>query len=226
MEPQEQEPILQKHFSSFVQLRKSNYTPEEAWRLVQEQAKDLASQHKRQLAAMVQAWEARVGQHQYRTEGGSVATPYMTGSLGRIKPLPSMSRRKIGTQTDELGQQPDASKFFGKDTILLIYLPTTKEPLRVQIPLRDEVIVGRAAPDSILIPDIDMSELGEQYGVSRVHASLKRKDDTLLLTDLGSRNHTFVNNEQLKANEIRALRSGDELRFGNLVTRIRFYTNT
>jgi hypothetical protein len=225
LEPQEQEPVLQKHFSNFVQLRKSNYSPEEAWRVVQEQAKDLPSQLKRHLATLVQSWEARAGQ-QYRADNDPDMT-HMTGSLGRIKPLPSMSRRKIGTQTSEFGTvPPDVSKYFGKNTILLIYLPTTKDPMRVQIPLRDEVIIGRSAPDSILIPDIDMSDLGEQYGVSRVHASLKRKDDTLLITDLGSRNHTFVNDDQLRANEIRALRSGDELRFGNLVTRIRFYNNT
>lgn len=219
MEPKEQEPVLQKHFSDFVQLRKSNYSPEEAWRIIQEQARELRNAQKRQLAAMVQAWEARVGQ-QFRTESDD--SSYMTGSLGRIKPLPSMSRRKVSTQTDQLGSHQDVSKYFGTSTLLLIYLPTTKEPMRVQIPMREEVIVGRAAPDSILIPDIDMAELGEQYGVSRVHASLKRKEDTLLITDLGSRNHTFVNNDQLKANEIRALRSGDELRFGNLITRIRF----
>lgn len=217
MDRNEQDLVLQKYFADFVQLRKSGYSPEEAWRITQESASDIDMSMRKQLAALVQAWESRVG-HQYGNGDGNL---YRTSTLGRVNQLPDVPGQSSLSLPDD---EEDRSKFFGRDTILLIYLPVTREPLRVKIPLRDEVIIGRAAPDSILIPDIDLAELGEQFGVSRVHASLKRRDDTLMLTDLGSRNHTFINNERLQANEVRVLRSNDELRFASLTTKIRFFT--
>ncbi len=56
--------------------------------------------------------------------------------------------------------------------------------------------------------------------VSRVHAALERIDPgTWLLSDLGSRNGTFVNRERVSRG--RVLRAGDEIRIGT--TRIRFW---
>ena len=59
-------------------------------------------------------------------------------------------------------------------------------------------------------------------GVSRLHAGLRRHGDTLVLTDLGSLNHTYVNGEQLHPHEVRVLHDGDEIRFGHLVARVYF----
>ena len=56
----------------------------------------------------------------------------------------------------------------------------------------------------------------ESDKVSRDHAELHRTDAALELIDLGSTNGTFLNDEQLPANQPRALSVGDELRFGDL----------
>ncbi|MBL7162404.1 MAG: FHA domain-containing protein [Anaerolineales bacterium] len=55
----------------------------------------------------------------------------------------------------------------------------------------------------------------ESDKVSRDHAELHRTDDALEIIDLGSTNGTFINNEQLQANQPRALGVGDEIRFGD-----------
>ena len=55
---------------------------------------------------------------------------------------------------------------------------------------------------------------GKPY-VSRVHAKLTTHDGKLFVTDLGSANHTYVNNEQISG-EVE-LHDGDELAFGGRV---------
>ncbi len=57
-------------------------------------------------------------------------------------------------------------------------------------------------------------------GVSRKHARLSVSEGgELRLTDLGSRNGSFVNSQRV---ESAVLRDGDELRFGPVVLRLRF----
>jgi pSer/pThr/pTyr-binding forkhead associated (FHA) protein len=69
-----------------------------------------------------------------------------------------------------------------------------------------------------MVPDIDLTPYGaDDKGVSRLHASLHRQEETLVLSDLGSVNHTFINGQRLHAHEVRVLRDGDEIRLGRLV---------
>ena len=49
--------------------------------------------------------------------------------------------------------------------------------------------------------------------ISRIHASLECRPDGNFLTDLNSTNGTFLNGEQLEANESRELHTGDEIFF-------------
>jgi pSer/pThr/pTyr-binding forkhead associated (FHA) protein len=58
--------------------------------------------------------------------------------------------------------------------------------------------------------------------VSRMHAGLRRQGDTLVLTDLGSLNYTFINGQRVHPHEVRILRNGDELRIGQLKMRVYF----
>jgi pSer/pThr/pTyr-binding forkhead associated (FHA) protein len=61
-----------------------------------------------------------------------------------------------------------------------------------------------------------------EKGVSRIHATIERSEDTLTITDLGSSNGTYLNGQRLIANQPRVLRDGDEIKFGKLVTHIYF----
>ena len=55
--------------------------------------------------------------------------------------------------------------------------------------------------------------------VSRRHAFVGESADGFTIEDLGSTNGTFVNGERIDG--ARALRSGDEIRFGNTVWHVR-----
>jgi hypothetical protein len=87
----------------------------------------------------------------------------------------------------------------------------------------EETILGRADATAGAKPGIDLSPYGAQEkGVSRVHASLKRGDETLVIVDLGSVNGTHLNGQRLIPNQPRVLRDGDELRLGMLTCNIYF----
>jgi hypothetical protein len=77
-------------------------------------------------------------------------------------------------------------------------------------PLGDELTVGRGGGCGVVLPDDNF--------VSTVHARLFRRGDDLFVEDLGSRNGTFVNGEQLQAPQ--RLRRGDRVQFGQTVTEV------
>jgi hypothetical protein len=77
-------------------------------------------------------------------------------------------------------------------------------------PLGDELTVGRGGGCGVVLP--------EDTFVSTVHARLFRRGDDLFVEDLGSRNGTFVNGEQVQAPT--RLRRGDRVQFGQTVTEV------
>ena len=58
--------------------------------------------------------------------------------------------------------------------------------------------------------------------MSRRHLDLPRQHDTILVTDLGSANSTYINGQRLIPREPRILRDNDELRLGRMVIRVTF----
>ncbi len=64
--------------------------------------------------------------------------------------------------------------------------------------------IGRDPDNEICIPSVE---------VSRKHAVVKLTEAGYLLTDLKSRNGTFVNDEKIMQ---RVLADGDEVRFGKI----------
>jgi pSer/pThr/pTyr-binding forkhead associated (FHA) protein len=50
---------------------------------------------------------------------------------------------------------------------------------------------------------------------SRTHALIKLEGSDLILTDLGSKNGTMVNEYPLEVNKAHLLENGDRLRFGD-----------
>jgi hypothetical protein len=73
--------------------------------------------------------------------------------------------------------------------------------------LSDELTVGRGGGCGVVLPD-------DQF-VSTVHARLFRRGDDLFVEDLGSRNGTFVNGQQVTAPT--RLKRGDRVQFGETV---------
>lgn len=112
--------------------------------------------------------------------------------------------------------------YFGENMVVIFRLQDTHEMIRI-MPKTDEMVIGRTSPDSVMIPDIDLSpHNGEALGVSRLHATLRRKDTSIVLTDMGSLNHTYINGQRVHAQEVRVVQDGDELQFGQLRVNVYF----
>jgi pSer/pThr/pTyr-binding forkhead associated (FHA) protein len=89
-----------------------------------------------------------------------------------------------------------------------------------------EAVLGRADEVSGTSPDLDLTPYNAlEKGVSRIHAAIRRGEDTLTLVDLGSVNGTHLNGQRLVPNQPRVLRDGDEIRLGRLVVHIYFRYN-
>lgn len=60
----------------------------------------------------------------------------------------------------------------------------------------------------------DCSLVLDENGVSRLHARLEYAHEQVMLTDLGSTNGTYVNNQRIEPHKPRRLKSGDNLNLG------------
>ncbi len=93
------------------------------------------------------------------------------------------------------------------------------------VPTGDRIIVGRKTddPDDPHQPDIDLTPFdADEKGVSRRHLQVSCKGDLIVVTDLGSKNGTWLNDQRLPARIGKPLRDGDHLRLGMLRINVRF----
>lgn len=86
----------------------------------------------------------------------------------------------------------------------VLVLPTGR-----RIPVGAEPLLLGRAEEWALAPD-----LATYSGVSRRHAMIVRSGDRLLLSDLGSTNGTYVNDERVDGQLPRTVRAGDRIRLG------------
>lgn len=135
-----------------------------------------------------------------------------------------ISTTKLATFTAELiGKNTWGTARFGRKASIIVHIRDVAEPLVIQP--TDELVMGRMDKNSPTTNSLglDLSPFGAQEkGVSRVHAAIRRGEDTLTLVDLGSVNGTHLNGQRLTPNQPRVLRDGDEVRLGKLVCHIYF----
>ena len=82
---------------------------------------------------------------------------------------------------------------------------------------RKEHTIGRVSEGQIIMPDIDLTPYrAYEYGVSRLHAVLKKKDGKVVIMDLGSSNGTYVDGTRLKPESEHTLSHGSILSLGKL----------
>jgi pSer/pThr/pTyr-binding forkhead associated (FHA) protein len=87
----------------------------------------------------------------------------------------------------------------------------------LEIPAKDEVMIGREDPISEVFPDVDLTNLGGmEKGVSRKHAVIHRSGVDYTVEDMGSTNGTYINKKRIQPHAPQAIKPGDEVKFGKL----------
>ncbi|MBT3190569.1 MAG: FHA domain-containing protein [Anaerolineae bacterium] len=82
---------------------------------------------------------------------------------------------------------------------------------------RNEFTMGRASEGQTVMPDIDFTPYrAYEYGVSRIHAVLKKTKDKVIVMDLGSSNGTYVNGVRLAPENEYPLSHGNIISLGKL----------
>jgi hypothetical protein len=94
----------------------------------------------------------------------------------------------------------------------------------VILPASATTVVGRGnSGENIPETYLDLSRFdAREYGVSRHHARILRKDTLVYVVDMGSKNGTWLNGRRLLVNVERLLRDGDELQLGRLKLIVRY----
>jgi pSer/pThr/pTyr-binding forkhead associated (FHA) protein len=87
----------------------------------------------------------------------------------------------------------------------------------------DKVInIGRVDPTSAIFPEVDLTDEGvSSKSVSRRHARILKREDNVLLEDLGSINGTFINGKKLDPYVTEVLSDGDILQVGKIPIEIK-----
>jgi len=98
---------------------------------------------------------------------------------------------------------------------IAIYVAGTSKPIYLHFD--NELVFGRTSDKEFDDSLLDLTELGGyQMGISRRHAVISRVESGYKITDLGSTNGSWLNNERLVPNKPYKLPSGSQLRFGRM----------
>jgi hypothetical protein len=104
------------------------------------------------------------------------------------------------------GARPDRSR--GQPVLEVVSAPEAVEP----VVLAGETVLGRRDEEGV-------RGLGDRY-MSRRHAQLRSEGGRVWVTDLDSKNRTFVNEEPIPPHQPLELREGDTLRMGTTTLRV------
>jgi len=98
---------------------------------------------------------------------------------------------------------------------LSLFLVDTGEV--IQMEGLTEYTIGRSAEDQPILPDIDLAPYqGYEFGVSRLHASIKISSPYAFLTDFGSANGTQLNGQKMSPNKPYPITHGDIIILGKM----------
>jgi FHA domain len=101
------------------------------------------------------------------------------------------------------------------DARLSLFLVDTGEV--IQLEGLTEYTLGRSAEDQPILPDVDLAQYhAYEFGVSRLHASIKLGQPYALLTDFDSANGTQLNGQKLSPHKPYPITHGDIFTLGKL----------
>jgi pSer/pThr/pTyr-binding forkhead associated (FHA) protein len=144
----------------------------------------------------------------------------------RLKPLPSKSTPQTGPISAGKVQTPPARSGSGTDSLASrarseaarpCWLTISTSHRHIALPMTGEIVLGRFDPHLGLPPDIDLAyEDANTHSVSRRHAKIVGVKGYHTIEDLGSSSGLFLNGELLAIGPSRELRSGDQIKIGNV----------
>src|SRR5262245_43107 len=92
----------------------------------------------------------------------------------------------------------------------------------VELTVNKAIWIGRMDPADDIFPEIDLTDDGPAAkSVSRRHARIVKRGETITIEDLGSVNGTFINRKKLSPYIPEKLTNGDVLQFGTLLMEIK-----
>ena len=120
---------------------------------------------------------------------------------------------KCGHPSPLANLQPQAAQ----DVTFTVKFRVEGQELPLTLIPSQRAMIGRQAPFMLQVPDVDLTEYNAaEHGISRVHAVIDCSRNGLHITDLDSRNGTFVNGEKLHPFNAHVLRHNDTVRLGSL----------
>ena len=141
---------------------------------------------------------------------------HTTGKVPTLAaPVPAPSGTPVGSWTATIRAD---RKYFEDNAIEGVEFPADPGERRVTLP-SPQARIGRRSASKGTNPEIDLADTDP--GTSHSHALLTLSvDGTWLVSDLGSTNGTYLNDEQspLTAGQTRALKDGDEVHVGAWTT--------
>jgi hypothetical protein len=139
--------------------------------------------------------------------------------------------QRCGKGLDDTATLPLLKKagWQGRDDERLVHTVTfltEEESFTISLQPDERLILGRQAPYMIQSLDLDLGRFnGAEQGISRIHAVIECTAEGIQLSDLGSRNGTFVNRERLAPFNPQLLQDGDNIAFGHLMMTVRIQIN-
>jgi pSer/pThr/pTyr-binding forkhead associated (FHA) protein len=103
-----------------------------------------------------------------------------------------------------------------------IHLKIGEGKHEVEARLDKTINIGRVDPTSAIFPEVDLTDEGVlSKSVSRRHARILKRENSVLLEDLGSINGTFINGKKLDPYMAEVLSDGDVLQVGKIPIEIK-----
>lgn len=137
--------------------------------------------------------------------------------------FPLMAGQSTGLVTPVHGLTPVHTAGFDLQDEMRVVVEFVGFETRIELKPNARTTFGRQDTNGAANPDVDLTPYGAfEKGVSRMHASMQRREHTLTLLDLGSSNGTLVNGRRVAANQPRLIQDGDEIMFGQLAARVYF----
>ncbi len=118
-------------------------------------------------------------------------------------------------QESQKGTLPFEEPVSAIDAVVSLHIVRTGQILPLSG--RDDFTLGRVSEGQSIIPDIDLSQFDAYtQGVSRLHATVKIRQNAITITDLGSSNGTRINNVKIAPHTPHQVKHGDILAIGKL----------